>query len=470
MTIYEQVLDGCPPVPLASYLKALGVFRLVAEQADPQARGFWRDERFVLRTSLAQEELVRFFVDRYEPSPIISPWNGRAGFLEGEEEGGERSSRQGAQLVRRYETAGKRFWKLRGAVETYRSSGVIKALDRARAEEKSLRDKGRKVPPTEEEKARLKALGAEIKRYKSSAVGDLRSDGPDWTIDWFDSCKRIGANEADMPLLGTGGNDGSRDFGMNFGAALSELYDFDSGLAHPHTSKLVNESLGFEALSGLGAGNLGLYEPGGAGENTTSGFVGEQPSNPFDFVVLLEGAMLFSGVTTRRLGSGEARLSFPFTVKALTAGSGAAKAGDDQSFAEFWAPLWTRPARLDEIQAFLAEGRTAVNGKTARDGLEFAVAVGTLGSQRGVAEFQRFALLQREPQNPKKATPLGRIRVRENPRASLIAELDKYDWLTRTRRLALDKAGPASLVRLGRALDEALFRQKTVRTRPYRTR
>ena len=61
MTIYEQVLDGCSPVPLASYLKALGVFRLVAEQADPQARGFWRDERFVLRTFLAQDELVRFF-------------------------------------------------------------------------------------------------------------------------------------------------------------------------------------------------------------------------------------------------------------------------------------------------------------------------------------------------------------------------------------------------------------------------
>ena len=28
-------------------LKALGVFRLVAEQADTDARGFWHNERFV---------------------------------------------------------------------------------------------------------------------------------------------------------------------------------------------------------------------------------------------------------------------------------------------------------------------------------------------------------------------------------------------------------------------------------------
>lgn len=29
------ILSGCAPVPIAHYLKALGVLRLVAEQADP---------------------------------------------------------------------------------------------------------------------------------------------------------------------------------------------------------------------------------------------------------------------------------------------------------------------------------------------------------------------------------------------------------------------------------------------------
>ncbi len=33
--VHEIVLSGCSPIPLANYLKALGILRLVAEQADP---------------------------------------------------------------------------------------------------------------------------------------------------------------------------------------------------------------------------------------------------------------------------------------------------------------------------------------------------------------------------------------------------------------------------------------------------
>lgn len=36
--IHIHKLDGCAPTPLAHYLKALGILRLVAEQADPNAR------------------------------------------------------------------------------------------------------------------------------------------------------------------------------------------------------------------------------------------------------------------------------------------------------------------------------------------------------------------------------------------------------------------------------------------------
>ena len=35
-------LRGCTPEPLGNYLKGLGVFRLIAEQADPQARAWWK--------------------------------------------------------------------------------------------------------------------------------------------------------------------------------------------------------------------------------------------------------------------------------------------------------------------------------------------------------------------------------------------------------------------------------------------
>ena len=362
MTTYEHVLHGCAPVPLAGYLKALGAFRLVAEQIDTKAHGFWRDERFVLRTQLTEDELIKFSAEKYEPSPIISPWNGRAGFLEGEDDESDRKSsagsrpdsdagegeaeesdakpsRKGAKLVRRYESAGDRFKKLRSAVEIYRSIDVIKELDKARVEAKPLQEKRRKKTQLSKiEKDRLKDLEGFIKRVRAAVIANLRSETPDWAVDWFDACQRITQERTVFPLFGSGGLDGSRDFGVNFGVALEGLFDFKTGKALENTIALIRESLGFEIVPSLGSGNLGQYEPAGVGENITAGFGGEQPFNPVDFIFLLEGAVLFSGATTRRLGSNETRLSFPFTVGAVTAGSGAAASTDDKNFAEFWAP------------------------------------------------------------------------------------------------------------------------------------
>ncbi|MGH8773505.1 MAG: type I-G CRISPR-associated protein Cas8g1/Csx17, partial [Burkholderiales bacterium] len=82
----ELVLRGCTPTPLASYLKALAVLRLIAEAGtdkggDPDAAGFWRSDEFVLRTRLTEEQLRAFFLERYRPTPLIAPWNGGSGFF-----------------------------------------------------------------------------------------------------------------------------------------------------------------------------------------------------------------------------------------------------------------------------------------------------------------------------------------------------------------------------------------------------
>ena len=456
VTIYEHILKGCAPVPLAGYLKALGVFRLFAEQADKNAHGFWRDERFVLKTKLTEDQLVRFFAEIYQPSPIISPWNGRAGFLEGATD--EESSRKGAQIICCYQSAGDRFVKLRNAVETYHSISIIKDFDKARAEAKPLQEKKRKKQQlSEDEKKYLKELEAFIKRCKESVIANLRSEAPDCAVDWFDACQRITQKNKVFPLLGSGGVDGSCEFGMKFGSALEASFDFKTGEPLENTMALIRESLGFDILPSLGKDNLGQYDPAGGGENITSGFKGEQPFNPIDFILLLEGAILFSGTTTRRLGSNKMQIGFPFTVSALTAGSGATASADDTGFSEFWAPIWTRPTCLVELSSFLTEGRTTVGGKTAKDALEFAVALSTLGSQRGVTAYQRFALLQREPRNPKKALAIGRVHVRESPHASLVSELDIFGWLSCARRVLRAH----NLEKIGRNFDEALFRLTT---------
>ena len=89
MATFESMpLDGCAPTPLASYLKALGILRLISsdanhvagQAADPKARGWWEDERFHIRTTLDRAAMCRFFLNDYAPSPIIAPWNGGSGF------------------------------------------------------------------------------------------------------------------------------------------------------------------------------------------------------------------------------------------------------------------------------------------------------------------------------------------------------------------------------------------------------
>lgn len=459
MTIFEHVLEGCAPVPLASYLKALGILRLIAEQKDCEARGFWRNERFVLKTRLSKDELVGFFVEEYQPSPIISPWNGRAGFLEGEDDEGEESTRGGAELVRVYEAASPRFRHLREAVATYKNVTSIRALDRARAEAKPLQEKKRKKQSlSAAEREKLKLLEKEINRVRGSVVSDLRSDAPDDAVDWFDACRRAGVDNTPMPLLGAGGVDGSRDFGMNFGESLGALFDLSSGGIRADAAEMFEGALFSDALLSSYKGNVGQYDPAAVGENTSTGFQGEQPYNPADLVLLLEGAMLFYGAATRRLENANAMgTSFPFTVKALTAGSGAANASDDSGFAEFWAPMWGRPATLGELRTLLTEGRAAVEGATARDGLQFAVAVQGLGLARGVSEFQRYGLLQREPRKPRKATPLGRVYVPQSPRPPLVGELDRGGWLNRLREAVSGDDGSTGLRASARKLDNALF-------------
>jgi CRISPR-associated protein Csx17 len=81
MTIHLHILKGCSPAPLANYLKALGILRLVGEQTDKQARGWWDGQHFCLLTTLSQDELESFFLDKYSPTPLLSPWNKGCGFF-----------------------------------------------------------------------------------------------------------------------------------------------------------------------------------------------------------------------------------------------------------------------------------------------------------------------------------------------------------------------------------------------------
>lgn len=419
---HRVVLAGCTPVPLAAYLKALGVLRLVAEQADPDARGYWENEQFVLESRLDGKELERFFLEDYEPTPVIAPWNGGSGFYPKDNKSGLEPIESGR--------AG-RFGPLREAIGIARTE-----LDRL----------GFEARPEGEEKREL--------------LNRLRGSLDERALAWLDAAVLITEdNPRYPPLLGTGGNDGRLDFTNNFMQRLVALLDPATGQPLESSESLLRESLLDAVVSGLGADVVGQFSPGSAGGvNQTSGFESKPLVNPWDFVFMLEGAVLFAASATRRLGSSmPGALSYPFTVHVTAGGSGAMAIGDeDNARAEMWMPLWSAPSGLRELDFMLSEGRVTLGRAPVRDGLEFARAVARLGVDRGIEAFQRYAFLMRSGK-AYFATPLNRIDVVRNPPADLLDELDHGGWLSRFRRFAR-KEGSRRVLSLLRKLESAIFR------------
>ncbi len=417
---HDIVLEGCRPEPLAHYLKALAVLRLVAEQADPAAHGAWQNDRFVLRSTLDREALVRFFLHDYEPTPIVSPWNGGSGFFPKDNKEGPNAISAGAA---------RRFGTLRTGLHACRT--VLEELE--------LTDK-----PDKKDKPRL--------------LEACRARLPDESLSWLDASLVLSESGPRFPpLLGTGGNDGRLDFGNNFMKRLVGLFDADTGEPNANALALLDHALFAVPTSALEKAPVGQFLPGTAGgANATAGFDGDAQVNPWDFVLAFEGAALFAAAVARRLDAGTSALSYPFTVRPVGAGHrSAAQADESTGRDEMWLPVWDRFATAGELRAVFAEGRATVGRRPARSATDVARALGTLGVDRGLTEFIRYGF-QRRNGLAYLAVPLQRIRNRDLTAMRLLDEIDS--WLERFRSAARGKLAPASVSRVARALDDAIFR------------
>lgn len=437
-TTEPLTLGGCAPTPLASYLKAIGALRLISSNvnhvdgnaADPDARGWWENDRFQLSTRLSREELCDFFLQEYAPTPIVAPWNGGSGFY-------EKDNKDGFDPLYPGEIA-KRFTSFANAIR--HASEIV---DRHGLDQ-SPKDVA-----------------------KAAFVAELRAAMPDDAVDWIDAALALSGSGLEYPqLLGTGGNDGRLDFTSNFMRRLVSkrkgegIFDSASGQHSKAAPALLASSLFDIRSNDLVSAAVGQFSPGATGgPNLTSGFEGGGRINPWDFVLMLEGAVAFAGAATRRHpGAPESGASFPFTVRQMVgAGWGGIEAADeDDARAEFWAPLWGRPARFVEIKALFSEGRAVLNGRTARSGLDFARAACNLGTSRGFSEFVRYGFLMRAGK-AYLATPLGRCAASSSQTAALVADLDDGGWLDRLRRVGRRDGEPAAARRAIKRLEDALF-------------
>ncbi|MCR4418608.1 MAG: type I-U CRISPR-associated protein Csx17 [Clostridia bacterium] len=429
------LLAGCTPEPILAYLKALGVFRLVAEQKDPEARGAWSGGYFCLHTWLDVEELVRFFLDEYRPTPVLAPWNGGSGFW------GHRTAAAALDAVRN--STHPRLDAYRKSI--LRAEAVLAAMGLSRR------------PPA---------------RLKPELLRRMRSALPDEAVPWIDAvCALTEDRMTFAPLLGTGGNDGNLEFSSNFMQRLADVVPFAAGGWPPSRRGRAVEnprerSRRWLEASLFAAGNpplvraaIGQFHPGGVGgPNATQGFEGDSVVNPWDYVLMVEGALLMAGSVARRLGSESRRkAAFPFTVRSSAAGWPTLASGEAEGSRgyELWLPLWERPALLAEVAHLMAEGRAQVGARPAATGADFARAVVGLGVDRGLAGFWRFAFVRRSGK-AYIAAPLGYLSASPRTNVHLLEEVDP--WLERLRWLSRRRGAPESLRQAERAVDEAVFR------------
>jgi CRISPR-associated protein Csx17 len=202
---------------------------------------------------------------------------------------------------------------------------------------------------------------------------------------------------------------------------------------------------------------VGQYDPGRAGGfNQGQGVdTADFPSNPWNFVLTLEGGVAWAAGLYRRQGvSYQKFLCSPFTVRTTPVGYGSAAAKDSElARAEIWAPIWERPATYREVKALLREGRASVDGKPAQNGLEFAEAACMLGVDRGITGFVRYNLLKRRGDSYV-ALPVGRFAVRGDAwESELVRQLNPV-------LQAIDeqvKSPPAEIASLRRQVDECIY-------------
>lgn len=426
--INEIVLPSCRTQPIAAYLKALGVFRVIAEQADPNAVCWWQSDtrRFVLGTRLTEEELVNFFVNEYKPTPIVSPWNRGSGFIT--------KTNKDCWLPIDQSTS-ERFALYRETIKEIRRWPEINKF------------------------AGTKSGSKKAKAVKLQILNLCRNRLPDEVLPWLDAVYAITSRNEEgyfsqNLLLGSGGNDGNLEFSVTYVSCINNLFFYvknqdltryvDSSLFGCPFSDKKNKELKF-----------GMFTPNKAGgvNRTSKAFKKEDvKGNPWDFVFCVEGTLFFQTSASHRLATEETTLTAPFTVHSIEAGfnSEAIHEDNNKMKGEIWLPVWHRPVGFRELGHLFREGRTVLDRKRVHNGRDFARAVRSLGVVRGLAGFERMVIREHRGQSSI-IKPAGYYEARYSPSLALLDNLD-YCLLELGKRKKV-----ASIRRIQNQIDRAVF-------------
>jgi CRISPR-associated protein Csx17 len=398
-TLHHHTLTGCAPAPLAHYLKALGILRLIAEQKDPKVRGWWQDEAFHLVTTLDAAGIEKFFLEEYRPTPMFNPWGARSGFYSGSS---EKTSRISLQNIEK--STAPRLETFRAAIQIVR-----KILSDSFSNTK---------PDSAAEKNRLVRL--------------LRQSVPINSSVWLDSCIAcLGEGLAPPAIFGTGFSEGSGSYAASYMAAVQ---------------KTVIDCTYDETLATVLWGNP---IPHATWNETFGHFLPTGHGGPWELLLAFEGICLIRSAVTATSRSGSSKwMSSPFYVAPVAAAYATSTPQDEVAMnkgkklpgrGEQWFPIWKSPLGASELQTIFSQGRISIQRKTARSGAAAALAIANLGVQRGINNFIRYGYQQRNNLATHFAVPLGKCPVHGSRKPAVEGLSDIHPWLDRLRH-ALRKA------------------------------
>ena len=488
---YQFALSGCTIEPMAAYLKAIAVFRLVSEQADSTARGFWRGREFHLDSELDGEALERFFLEQYRPTPIVAPWNDGGGFSEGERRIGINAIlasvsprledyRQTIREILSWPEFGGGEMTL-GQMLTEVQTAANATSGRAQAELHKLisdvkvaagnleslfslttQQINRHAKPVYKSVKKLRTAAKKLNRSggKDETVRLCRNQLPDRAVDWIDSAVvlRTTRDLKFPPILGTGGNEGHLEYTHWFAEKVADLLLGN----HPPSANLIRNALFAAPTGDLTRAPAGQLDPGRAGGyNQGPGVETEEfPTNHWNFVLAMEGAVAWAGSACRRHGVATyGAFCSPFTVFPKYVGYDSSSAGDEHRNAvraEVWMPIWDRACRFEEFRSLLREGRVEWSGRPVNNALEFSEALAALGADRGISAFQRYSLINRRGKDYL-ALPSGRINVQQRAGVELLEDVDRLVRHIDDFSRGFKSESPARFSSVRRQLDTAIY-------------
>lgn len=379
---------------MMSYLKALGILRVVGRQLDPEVKGRWTPAgTFELQSETSADELVEWFVVEYVPAIVLSPWNGGSGFFP------KGNTTAAGALAAIGESTDPRLLHYGDVIAETR---------------KLLINLGLTEKPTEEAKLTL--------------IRHLRASWPDEALEWLDAAVVEGPKTvARLPVLGAGGGDGRFDFSSNYMQSLPPVL----GLSKKSNPRDLLAGALFDERAELTRTSFAHLDRQDSPVVSATPATAKSVGNPWDLVLAIEGSLVLTASAARRHESGRRPQAVaPFAVRPTAAGFASASEVEASS-QEVWLPIWGSFASLKEVIALSREARAQVGRANALSGLDFARASAEMGVARGIDVFERYAILERSGQS-NLAVPAGRIEVAPRPAALALETIGR--WLSALER------------------------------------